>query len=106
MISVFELPCRLVSLRCTLLPRRTGRRWLNCCSSTERQLRPRLRFTILFIHSFSHFYSVPSSPLLLRFAPDYSTDTVSEFHAEAHKQLQVKVLTWRLERELNPRPSG
>src|SRR6218665_3552702 len=66
-----------------------------------------------FIHSFihsGHFYSAPSSPLLLRGAPDYSTDTVSEFHAEAHRQLQVKDLpkvpTWRLERESNPRPSG
>src|SRR6218665_1764958 len=63
-----------------------------------------------FIHSFDHFYSATSSPLLLRGAPDYSTDTVSEFHAEAHRQLQVKdlpkVLTWRLERESNPRPSG
>src|SRR6218665_3178735 len=39
-----------------------------------------------FIHSFGHFYSAPSSPLLLRGAPDYSTDTVSEFHAEAHRQ--------------------
>src|SRR6218665_189717 len=48
-----------------------------------------------FIHSFSHsghFYSAPSSPLPLRGAPDYSTDTVSEFHAEAHRQLQVKDL--------------
>src|SRR6218665_3257723 len=66
-----------------------------------------------FIYSFilsGHFYSTPSSPLLLRGAPDYSTDTVSEFHAEAHRQLQVedlpKVSTWRLERESNPRPSG
>src|SRR6218665_3339935 len=69
--------------------------------------------TTLSIHSFihsGHFYSAPSSPLLLRGAPDYSTDTVSEFHAEAHRQLQVKDLpkvpTWRLERESNPRPSG
>src|SRR6218665_1762136 len=48
-----------------------------------------------FIRSFirsGHFYSAPSSPLLLRGAPDYSTDTVSEFHAEAHRQLQVKDL--------------
>src|SRR6218665_480355 len=47
------------------------------------------------IHSFihcGHFYSAPSSPLPLRGAPDYSTDTVSEFHAEAHRQLQVKDL--------------
>ena len=68
---------------------------------------------VLSIHSFihsGHFYSAPSSPLLLRGAPDYSTDTVSEFHPEAHRQLQVKDLpkvpTWRLERESNPRPSG
>ena len=44
-----------------------------------------------FIHS-GHFCSAPSSPLPLRGAPDYSTDTVSEFHAEAHRQLQVKDL--------------
>src|SRR6218665_586546 len=72
---------------------------------------PRIRAALVqFIHSFGHFYSAPSSPLLLRGAPDYSTDAVSEFHAEAHRQLQVKdlpkVLTWRLERESNPRPSG
>src|SRR6218665_273445 len=66
-----------------------------------------------FIHSFihyGHFYSAPSGPLLLRGTPDYSTDTVSEFHAEAHRQLQVqdlpKVPMWRLEWESNPRPSG
>ena len=40
----------------------------------------------LFIHS-GHFYSAHSNPLPLRGAPDYSTDTVSEFHAEAHRQL-------------------
>jgi len=37
----------------------------------------------IFIHS-GHFYSAPSSHLPLRGVPDYSTDTVSEFHAEAH----------------------
>src|SRR6218665_953403 len=41
-----------------------------------------------FIHS-GHFCSAPSSPLLLGGAPDYSTDTVSELHVEAHRQLQV-----------------
>ena len=48
-----------------------------------------------FIHSFihsGHFYSAPSSPLPLRGAPDYSTDTVSEFHAEAHRQLFYSIL--------------
>jgi len=34
-----------------------------------------------------HFYSTLSSPQLLRGAPDYSTNTVSEFHTEAHRQL-------------------
>jgi len=56
-----------------------------------------------FIH-YGHFYSAPSNPLLLRGALDYSTDTVSEFHAKAQRQLQVKVHTWRLERDSNPRP--
>ena len=62
-----------------------------------------------FIHS-GHFYSAPSSLLQLRGSPDYSTDTVSEFHAEAQRQLHVKDLpkvpAWRQERESNPRPSG
>src|SRR6218665_4011004 len=70
--------------------------WLNSTESTP------------VIHSFGYFYSAPSSPLLHRGAPDYSTNTVSEFHTEAHRQLQVKdlpkVLMWRLERESNPRP--
>ena len=35
-----------------------------------------------FIHS-GYFYSASSSPLLLRGVPEYSPDTVSEFHAEA-----------------------
>src|SRR6218665_3612889 len=38
-----------------------------------------------FIH-FGHFCSAPSRPLLLRGAPDYSTDTVSEFHARRSAQ--------------------
>src|SRR6218665_3177219 len=79
--------------------------------ATVEQLMFRSEYDVTFIHSFipAIFYSAPSSPLLLRGAPDYSTDTVSEFHAEAHRQLQVKdlpkVLTWRLERESSPRPS-
>src|SRR5678816_2886249 len=36
-------------------------------------------------------YSAPSR-FLLRGAPDYSADTESEFHAEAHEQLPVKDL--------------
>ena len=37
-----------------------------------------------FIHS-GYFYSALSNPILLRGAPDYSTDTVSQFHAEVHR---------------------
>ena len=44
-------------------------------------LHPYHLINLNFIHS-GFFYSAPSSPLLLRGAPD-STDTVSEFHAKA-----------------------
>src|SRR5688572_8098352 len=54
-------------------------------------------------------YSAPSR-FLLRGAPDYSADTESEFHAEAHEQLRVKDLprvpTRRLEVDSNPQSSG
>src|SRR5688572_16116110 len=54
-------------------------------------------------------YSAPSR-FLLRGASDYSADTQSEFHAEAHEQLRVKNLprvpTRRLEVDLNPQLSG
>ena len=44
------------------------------------------------------------------FYSDYSADTVSKFHAEAHKQLRVKDLprvpTRRFEVDSNPQPSG
>ena len=49
------------------------------CQSVDMQLDK-------FIHSFIHsgyFYSASSSSLLLRGTPDYSTDTVPEFHAKA-----------------------
>ena len=46
---------------------------------------------LIFIH-YGHFYSASSSPLLRRDAPDYSNDTVSEFYAEAHRQLQVPLI--------------
>src|SRR6218665_449092 len=39
---------------------------------------------VLFVVYSGHFFSASSSPLLLRGAPNYSTDTVSEFHAEVH----------------------
>src|SRR6218665_958361 len=40
-------------------------------------LQVRLLLTGYCLHSFGHFYSAPSSPLLFKGAPDYSTDTVS-----------------------------
>src|SRR6218665_4188992 len=84
---------------------------INSISLWSSSITPHI-FMVISFHSFhsGHFYSAPSSPLLLRGAPDYSTDTVSEVHAAAHRQLQVKYLpkvpTWRLEPESNPRPSG
>src|SRR6218665_2213503 len=44
-----------------------------------------------FIHS-GHFYSAPSSPLPLPTTAWILYRSVSEFHAEAHRQLQVKDL--------------
>src|SRR6218665_1764163 len=73
------------------------------------------RFSSFLVHS-SFIPAISISPLQVLYYSEalptrpYSTDTVSEFHAEAHRQLQVKDLpkvpTWRLEREWNPRPSG
>src|SRR6218665_3680782 len=62
-----------------------------CRSSSSHRSRVRVEQLLCipnFIHS-GHFYSASASPLLglLRGAPDYSTDDVSEFHAEAHRQL-------------------
>src|SRR6218665_685833 len=58
--------------------------------------------TQIFIHSFIPAISI--APLQVLYY--YSTDNISEFHAEAYRQLQVKDLpkvpTWRLERESNP----
>src|SRR6218665_3969012 len=83
--------------------------YMYACTMYTFKIQEECSFIHSFIHS-GHFYSASSSPLLLRGAPDYSTDTVSEFHAEAHWQLQVKDLpkvpTWWPERESNQRPSG
>jgi len=43
---------------------------------------------ISFIFHSGYFYSASSSPLLLRGAPDYSTDTLSEFSDERHRIYQ------------------
>src|SRR6218665_2347331 len=62
-----------------------------------------------FIHS-GYFYSASTSLLLLRGAPDTSRIRCGSFTPKRHKQLRVKdlpkVLTWWLERDLNPRPFG
>src|SRR6218665_3262601 len=58
-----------------------------------------------FIHSF-YFYSAPSSPLLLRGAPDTARILCRNFTPKRHRQLKAKDLpkvpTWQLERESNP----
>ena len=46
-------------------------------------------------------YSDPSR-FLLRGAPDYSANTESEFHAEAHEQLRVKDLPRVPTRRIEP----
>ena len=53
---------------------------------TETGLEMKTNSPYSFIHSW-YFYSASSSPLLLRGAPNYSADTVLEFHAEASRQL-------------------
>jgi len=42
-----------------------------------------LIITSRLIHSLLYFYSASSSPLLLRGAPDYSIDTVSELTSQS-----------------------
>ena len=60
---------------------------------------------LAFIHS-SYFYSVSSSPLLLRGAPDKARILCPNFTSKRHRKLWVKDLpkvpTWLLERESNP----
>ena len=82
--------------------------WLACRVISKTLVRSSaMRFIYLFIKVTC--YSAPSR-FLLRGAPDYSADTESEFHAEAHEQLRVKDLprvpTRRLEVDSNPQPSG
>src|SRR6218665_3834733 len=78
-VLVLVLGVRFLSLSWSLGVRSLSLSW----SLGVRSLLTFLELIHSFIHS-GHFYSAPSSPLLLRGAPDYSTDTVSEFHAEAH----------------------
>src|SRR6218665_2309357 len=66
-----------------------------------------------FIHSSIHsgyFYSVSSSPLLLRGTTDAARILCWSFTPKRHRQLRVKDLpkarTWWLERDSNPRPFG
>ena len=53
-------------------------RWVSLCKIhvIDNYMRHNYRHT--FIHTFWLFYSISSSPLLLRGPPDYSIDTVSE----------------------------
>src|SRR6218665_2906501 len=62
-----------------------------------------------FIHS-GYFYSAFSIPLLLWGAPDTARILYRSFTPKRYRELRVKdlpkVLSWRLERDSNPRPFG
>jgi len=62
-----------------------------------------------FIHS-GYFYSASLSPLLFKVAPDTAWILCRNFTSNFHRKQWVKDLpkvpTWRLQRELNPWPSG
>src|SRR6218665_172573 len=65
---------------------------ISCCISFSSKLlcrRQMMLFQRTWLHSFIPANSIAplKSPLLLRGAPDYSTDTVLGLHAEAHRKL-------------------
>src|SRR6218665_2490275 len=99
-----QLLCRTYALsdhcNCSSLHRRQSW-WLGCRNTPDfglvaGGLRGRVVKHYYIFHSFIHSFipAISIVPLqvlsLLRGAPDYSTDTVSEFHTEAHRQLQLK----------------
>ena len=65
--------------------------------------------TYTFIHS-GYFYSTSSCRLLFRGSPDTAQILCQSFMLKRHRQLQVKDLlkvpTWWLEWDSNPRPFG
>ena len=63
-------------------------------------------YSFSFIHS-GYFYSASSSSLLLRGAPDYSIDTVSELTRRCDTgNYESQVPKWQLEWDSSPLPSG
>src|SRR6218665_4007015 len=70
---------------------------------------PKTTSLVIIRHSY-HFYSASSSPLLLISAPDTARILCRSFTSKRHKQLQVKdlpmvpTMSWRLDRDSNPRP--
>src|SRR6218665_2725702 len=75
----------------------------NCGCDSELKF---VSYCIVFIH----FYSASHSLILSEALPTTAIDTVGVYMPKRYRQLQVKdlpkVLTWRLERDSNPRPSG
>jgi len=86
----------------TLSLKRHGLRWrpINCSLTSV---------DIAFIHS-GYFYSASLKSTTTQRRFRHSTDIVSEFYPERHRQLRVKdllkVSTWRLERNSNPQLFG
>ena len=96
----------LQQLPCNIIIRPT----ITVCISTKYCFFIYMLDIFSFIHSFNHFYSASSSPLLLRGAPDTALMLCRNFIPKHHRQLWVKDLpkvpTWWLEQESNPRPFG
>ena len=65
---------------------------------------------LLYCIVFIHFYSASRSMSLSEALPATAIDTVGVYMPKLYRQLHVKdlpkVLTWRLERDSNPRPSS
>src|SRR6218665_4194894 len=78
----------------TIRKRSFARRLLRRPLSSYLSLVRLVNIIFFIINAFIHsrcFYSAASSPLPLRGAPDYSSDTVSELTPKRYRKLRVKV---------------
>src|SRR6218665_1473670 len=111
----FNVVRHVVSIETLLLTIPTSRlyqphwleRLLRLMRLCERERTNRDSLPKKIIHS-GYFYSASSRPLLIRGFSDTSRILCRSFTPKSHRQLRVKDLpkapTWRLERDLNPRP--